>query len=136
MRTAILACAMLALLLSCTGNNGVIRVDQVLTGNDKRICIIENPRVRSEFLHAYQQALQDRGYAVNVVPAGSPLGVCPLSSKYVAYWSWDLVPYMSQAQIDVYRAGKPAGRAIFQANGHHSDMEERVQVLVRDLYKQ
>ena len=83
----------------------------------KQVCIIENPRVRADFLEAYRKALQDKGYQADVIPEGSSLGACPVTSKYVAYWAWDLVLYMTSAQLDVYRDGRPAGRALFR--GEH-----------------
>jgi ribosome modulation factor len=101
----------------------------------KEICIIENPRVRSSFLEAYRKALEDRGFTAAVVLPTSAVDVCPVTTKYVAYWRWDLVLYMAQAQLDVYKDGKPAGRAIFHARQSRLiSAEGKVRELVDQLF--
>ena len=81
----------------------------------KRICIIENARVKGDFLEPYRNALSARGYEVQVFPKTPPSSQCPLTTRYVAYWAWDLVMYLQYAELRVYRDGKPAGRAEFKA---------------------
>jgi len=84
----------------------------------RHICIVENPRVaQKEFLDAYRAALEAKGFATTVVQKNPQASVCPLTTRYVAYWNWDLVYYLSFAQLDVYREGKPVGRAIHNARG-------------------
>jgi hypothetical protein len=122
---------MLAALGGCASDR--LQVRPVALQDVKRICVIENPRVREEFLDLYRQALVARGYQVDVVPSVSPLGVCPVTSKYVAYWSWDVLPYMARAQIDVYRDGLPAGQGTIA--GKYSATEEKIRKLVHDLYR-
>lgn len=102
-----------------------------------RICIIENPRVRSDFLDAYKAALSSRGYEVEVVKETPQVSQCPLTTRYVAYWAWDMVLYMRQAELRVYRDGKPAGRAVFQArSSRFIDTEAKVKELVDQLLPQ
>ena len=125
--------AVAALLLSGCARNHVAPVSMLEV---KQVCIIENPRVRADFLEAYRKALQDKGYQADVIPEGSSLGACPVTSKYVAYWAWDLVLYMTSAQLDVYRDGRPAGRALFRARGSRLfTTDSKVRELVDHLYK-
>jgi hypothetical protein len=101
----------------------------------KRICVVENPRVKPEFLDAYRGALSARGYEAVVYKKTPPASQCPLTSRYVAYWSFrDLVYYMSHAELTVYRDGQPAGRALFNArSSRFIDMESTVANLVQQL---
>jgi hypothetical protein len=80
-----------------------------------RVCIIENPRVKFDFLGAYRRALEERGFQVEVHPETTRLSVCPVTSRYTANWRWDLVLYLAYAELRVYRDARPAGRAIFNA---------------------
>jgi|SRR4051794_31881694 hypothetical protein len=84
----------------------------------KRICIVENPRVvQKDFLDAYRAALEGKGFTVSVVQKNPQASVCPLTTRYVAYWKWDLLYYLSFAQLDVYSEGKEVGQAIHNARG-------------------
>lgn len=128
--------------LSCSAlvaggcSSGRSHVSPVSISSGSEICIIDNPRVRADFLQAYQQALVSRGYAAKVIQSTSSLGACPVTSKYVAYWQWDVVMYMSSAEISVYRDGRPAGRALFDARGSHfTSVEDKVREMVAQLYK-
>lgn len=110
-------------------------VSPVAKFETKRICVIENPRVRGDFLNAYRKALEHRGLQVQLFPETAQLDACPLTSKYVAFFWWDMVFYMRQAQIDVYSEGKPAGRASFDAQGSRFfSTEEKVKELVDRLF--
>jgi hypothetical protein len=101
----------------------------------KRICIIENTRVKNDFLEPYRSALLARGYEVEVFPKTPPSSQCPLTTRYVAYWSWDLVLYLQYAELRVYRDGKPAGRAEFRArSSRFIDTEATVKQLVDQLF--
>lgn len=84
----------------------------------RRICIVENPRVaHKDFLDAYRTALEGKGFTITVVQKNPQPSVCPLTTRYVAYWKWDVLYYLSFAQLDVYREGKPVGRAVHDARG-------------------
>lgn len=102
----------------------------------RRICIVENPRVRGkEFLDAYRKALEGRGFSVTVVQRNPQASHCPLTTRYVAYWRWDLVYYMTFAELTVYRDGKPVGRAVHNARGSRFiSTEDAVKGLVVRLF--
>lgn len=99
----------------------------------KRICVIENPRVKPEFLESYRTALADRGYDVQVLRKAPP-SECPLTSRYTANWAWDLVFYLSYVELRVYRDGEQVGRAEFRARGSRFiDEQSKVKELVDQL---
>ena len=124
-----------ALVLSGCASAPVVRVSPAVLHGATHVCIIENPRVKSQFLDTYRKVLAAKGYKTDVVPASSGLGVCPVTSKYVAYWNWNFVLYMMAVQLDVYKNGVPEGRATFQARGNTSmSEEEELKALVDKLF--
>lgn len=101
----------------------------------KRICIIENPRVKFDFLGAYRRALEERGFQVEVFPEPAPLSVCPVISRYTANWRWDLVLYLAYAELRVYNNQQPAGRAVFNArSSRFITTEGKIKELVDELF--
>jgi hypothetical protein len=105
------------------------------TGATKQICIVENPRVRQDFLDSYRAALQAKGFAVTVVPKNPQASTCPLYTRYVAHWAWDLVVYLRFAQLDIYREGKQVGQAIHDArSSRFIDTEAKIKELVNQLF--
>lgn len=108
---------------------------------DDKVCIIKNNAVRSGFLTAYREALEESGYSVKILPENTTLDTCKISSTYIAKWSWDLAIYMSYAKINVYENSKLIGSALYDSTsgggrifdkfGNGSTM---VKSLVKDLY--
>jgi hypothetical protein len=100
----------------------------------KRICLIENPRVKFDFLEAYRRALSSSGYEVQVYPKTPPASQCPLTTRYVAYWNWDIVLYLGYAELRVFRDGQPVGRAEFKAgSSRFTDAELPLKNLIDQL---
>ena len=108
-------------------------VSPVAKFEGKQICILENTRVRASFLAAYKKALEEKGYDARVPSETAQLSTCPITSKYVALWGWDLVPYMSHAEILVYNKAQPAGRAVYNGNKFIGE-EEKIKELVNQLF--
>ena len=105
-----------------------------------RICIVENPRVAvKEFVNTYQSALEQRGYKVEVIRdrKAYSLAMCPYLSEYTAFYAWDMVFYLSYAELTIYKDGKVAGSAVYRARSSRlvSD-EEAVTRLVKELLPQ
>ena len=106
----------------------------------QRVCIIEDPAVRETFLPEYQKALTEIGFTSEVLPAGTPLSQCEVTSTYLARWSWDLTIYMSYCELKVFRNGELAGEATYDARkgsgnlGKFIDSEPKIRELVRSLY--
>jgi hypothetical protein len=102
------------LLLGCSVKytaNPVTNIDRI----SKEVCIIEDTNISPDFLPAYRTALEKKGYVVRVLNPGSSITSCPLTSTYTGSWSWDMVMYMSYAEIVVYRSGIKAGDALYEA---------------------
>lgn len=122
------------LLSACAERQHLVRVSPVSMQEQRRVCIIENPAVKFDFLRLYQEGLQAAGFSPEMLPAGSPLAACPVTTKYVAYWSWDFRTFLQSAQLDVYRDGRPAGAAVFQAASSAVDAPAAVRDLTRQLF--
>jgi hypothetical protein len=128
----ILAGVVAAVLLAACASSQVAPVAKLET---KRICVIDNPKVRGDFITSYRKALEGRGFEIQMFPEGAAPNVCSLTSKYVAFFWWDMVFYMRQAEIDVYTDGKHAGRASFDAGmSRFFSTEEKVKELVDQLF--
>jgi hypothetical protein len=108
------------------------------------VCIIKDPDVKEGFLNEYVSTLERLGYQVRILPSDSELTACPITSTYMARWSWDWFwtagVYMSYAQIKVYRDGHEIGDATYDARGGDAnpdliiDAEPKIQELVTALF--
>lgn len=81
------------------------------------ICIQQNPKVQvSDFLTVVQRGLDRRGVSSQVyaeVPAS-----CEYKMTYVAYRTWDIVPYLSVADMEVWdRQQRRVGAAHYHLRG-------------------
>lgn len=138
MRT-IMSCAALLLTASCAIKENVVPVTFAPTAG-RSICIIEHPATRESFLDSYQNALRDRGFEPRVLPAGSALNSCPVTSTYLARWSWDFTIYMAYAELHVYHDGRQAGRAVYDSRlggfrlDKWVDADVKIRELVDELY--
>jgi hypothetical protein len=129
-------CAVLAAALAVgLGACATKQVSPVAMQDEKRICIVENPKVLHDFLGAYRRALEARGFQVDVIAPASELSACPVTTTYVGFWRWDLVLYLAHAELQVYKGGQPAGRAVYDAHGSRLGAEGKINDLVDDLFK-
>lgn len=76
-----------------------------LTVRPANICIEQNPKVLvTDFVSVVQRGLLDRGISSEVyaqVPAS-----CNYRLTYVAYRTWDIVPYLSSADLEIWDSEK------------------------------
>jgi hypothetical protein len=79
------------------------------------ICAIPAVGLRAGFNTTYQQLLSDKGFKVRQLAAGSKPDRCSLSTTYTGIWRWDLLLYMSYADIRVYEQGRQVGQAEYDA---------------------
>lgn len=79
------------------------------------LCVKESAGVREEFLQVLVPLLKARQVAVKVLPASAPNDACPFMMTYSATWHWDLVSYMREARIEIYRDGSLFANAHFLA---------------------
>lgn len=127
-------------LCGCAIKQQVQPVQAVPELKSKSLCIIEDAAVRKSFLDALVKTLQDRGFSVQVVNAGTTPVDCPTTISYTARWSWDLRIYMSYAKVSVSSGGKQVGEAVYDSRqgGLNLDKfinaEEKVKDLVDQLF--
>jgi hypothetical protein len=106
----------LTALCGCATTQRVTALEKTPTDE---VCIVENPAVRREFVMAYQRSLTQLGYRPRLLPPGSAVTDCPLTSTYVARWSWNGARadgynlYMGYAEIRVFADGAQAGEALY-----------------------
>lgn len=111
------------------------QVTRAALPDTKRLCIIENPRVKFDFLGAYRKALEERGFEVVVYPETRDVTACPVTTMYTAHWRWDLALYLAYAEMQVYSGGQRAGRAVFNArNSRFINAESTVKEMVDELF--
>lgn len=137
MKKKILIVLTILSLSACASRQTINPVNEQI---DNKICVIENPDVRHNFLRSYKQALSDKGFDVDQKPASSSTKVCDVSSTYSARWSWDLALYMIEAQIRIYKEGALVGEANYDSrmSGINPDKfinaDEKIRELVTKLF--
>lgn len=107
---------------------------------NKAVCIIEDPSVRSGFLEEFKKTLVGKGYSITMLPNGANRDACEVTTTYLARWSWDMAIYMSFAEIKVYKHGALSGEALYDSRSGGGrldkfvDGESKVRELVNQLF--
>ncbi len=103
-----------ALLDGCTS----VRVKPVGAENHiDHICIQNNPRVLVvDFVSVMQEGFQKYGITSQTFTEPAPRS-CLYTATYTALRSWDFAPYMTDAQIDILRDGRPIASANYHLKG-------------------
>ena len=114
-------CLCLSLVILLTGCAIEQRVERSESFAEKEICVIENPDVPASFLEAYERALLKRGYSVRRMASSSTLRACPITSTYTGNWSWDILLYMSYANLRLYKVGREIASVTYDSTqgGHN-----------------
>lgn len=108
----------------------------------RRVCIIDNSKIRQGFLETLKQAMVDKGYEVQVLEPPSSLSACPVTATYTANWRWsqlEKTTYLDYAEVKIYNNAKLVGEAIYgpRAGGFFTgtriNSEEKVRELVKNL---
>ena len=113
---------LLALLLLCGLLSGLgctsVRVQPVDRNLQPRhICIEHNPRVKVLDLEAVvQDTLQHQGVSSEIVEADAPAR-CEYILRYTALRSWDIAPYLSQAELSLWHYGRRIAHAEYHLKG-------------------
>ena len=113
------------LLLGCSIQQ---RIEPVSKRPDAPLCVVNNPGVRSGVLDSLLLTLSSRDVSYRLVHNRSAAQACDWALTYDARWSVDLGSYMSYAAIQVYRGGRPAGHAIYDARKGRGHPDKYVQV--------
>ena len=102
------------LIQGCTS----IHVKPVLsTANIQHVCIVNNPRVAvSDFISVLRDGFNRHGIATTVVEQ-SQAQACDVTLTYVAFRRWDFAPYLTRAELRLWRDGKQIGSADYRHKG-------------------
>ncbi|MEH6389676.1 MAG: Sbal_3080 family lipoprotein [Pseudomonas profundi] len=112
-------------LLGCSIQQQIEHVNKRLNAP---LCVVNNPGVRSGVLDSVLLTLSSREVNYRLVHNRSAAQACDWALTYDARWSVDLGSYMSSAAIQVYRGGRPAGHAIYDASNGRGHPDKYVQV--------
>jgi hypothetical protein len=108
------------LLILCAALGGCtsVRVKPVSADNRiDHICIQENPRVQvGDFVSVMQEGFQKHGITSQLFKENAP-AKCRYTSTYTARRTWDMAMYMTDAQIDILRDGRPIASANYHLKG-------------------
>ncbi|GIX21632.1 MAG: hypothetical protein KatS3mg121_0415 [Gammaproteobacteria bacterium] len=103
--------------------------------------MIENPKVKKNFLPVLESALNDKGVRFRVIGAGQDASECRWVLAYTAHWRWDLRLYMAYAEIVVKRDGLVQGRAVYDSTrgganpAKFINAEKKIRELVDQLFQ-
>ena len=135
--TNFIAILLVGALAGCAIHQNVRPVERF---EGKQVCVIENTAVKYNFLTAFKQSLESRGYTVKMLSASAALRECPVTVTYTANWRWDLAMYMAYAEIKVFNNGQPAGEAVYDSLKGGANMskfingENKISELVNQLF--
>lgn len=109
----------------------------------KKVCVIHNPLVAMKnFDQAVVNSFSKHGVQAIVYPTAKDASVCETTMNYTALRSWDLVPYMTYAELNLLKNDQPVSQAIFRlrANGGIApskwrSTESKINLLVDRLLK-
>jgi hypothetical protein len=103
----------MVVLSACTS----IKVDPVSSEyNVSHVCIERNPKVLvREFLPVVEGRMQYHGITTQVVDG--PLSSCEYRLTYTALRSWDFTPYLSHAELRLYKGYRQISYGEFHLNG-------------------
>lgn len=103
-----------ALLVGCTSID--VRPVAPNAGLD-HVCIVHNDEVLVEdFLSVLRDGFDRHGVATSIVQAAQADG-CETTLRYTAARGWDLVPYLDEAELRLWRNGRQIGAADYRHRG-------------------
>lgn len=123
----------------CSIKQEINPIDTRDTGT-KEVCIIKNTAVRTTFLEAYKNALENKQYKVIIKEDNYSAKNCNIISTYTANWRWDLALYLVYAELNVYKQDNLVGKAIYDSLHGDANMnkfinaQEKIKELVDKLY--
>lgn len=80
------------------------------------VCIHENPKVKvDDFVPVLEAAFSRYGISTERVATIAPH--CEYVLSYSARRSWDITPYLSQAELELSQWGRPIARADYHLRG-------------------
>lgn len=108
---------LIVLALLATGCTSV-NVRPIASGERlQNVCIVNNPKVIvSDFVPVLRDGFNRHDISTSVVDEAQSRS-CETTLTYTALRSWDLKPYLSHAELRLWRDGKQIGSADYHLNG-------------------
>lgn len=115
--SSILGALPIALLVSACTSIAVKPVSSSDAKNMRHVCIKNNPLVKvTDFIPVLEQGLA-RHQISSEVYAGLPPEHCQYTLQYTALRSWDITPYLSQAEISLHEGQRQIAKANYHLRG-------------------
>lgn len=129
---------LLTVTLILTGCSISQTIDPVNYNDIQKICIIENPKVRSGFLKSYKQSLDEKNISYSLINSETEDQNCEWTSTYNGRWSWDLAIYMSYAEIKIYKNNGLRGQAVYDSRraAYNANKFIKAEIKVKELVDQ
>ncbi|MGB3393310.1 MAG: Sbal_3080 family lipoprotein [Stenotrophomonas sp.] len=113
MKTRLLLVTVLLITSGCTS----INVKPIAATSLQQVCIVNNPKVIiDEFVPVLQDGFARHHIATQVVEQAQSQS-CEVTLTYTALRSWDFAPYLSHAELRLWRAGRQIGAADYHLRG-------------------
>ncbi|QSX78072.1 Sbal_3080 family lipoprotein [Agrilutibacter solisilvae] len=114
MKKFALAAMSIAALTACTA----VQVKPVTgVAELKKVCVVSNPKVIVEdFVDVVRDGFSRHSIATDVV-SSEAAGGCDVTLTYTALRSWDMAPYLSHAELRLWRGGMQIGYAEYHLRG-------------------
>ncbi|RUO55540.1 Sbal_3080 family lipoprotein [Pseudidiomarina homiensis] len=108
----------LALVFGLTGCTA-IDVSQISRAHKvEHVCIESNPKVIVDgFVDTVTQIFQQRGISTQIYNAGAQPNDCEVIMFYTARRSWDITPYLSYAELSLFKDNTQIGYAEYRLRG-------------------
>ena len=104
-----------ALLAGCT--SAEVRSADAGPHSIDHVCIKENPRVKvADFVYIMEDIFSEHGISSEVFD-GTPPNNCEYVVTYTTRRSWDVVPYLSYAEVKIRKDRRTVASAKYQHNG-------------------
>lgn len=133
--------SLITLLSSCTSID-VREIDA--SHNIKHLCIKDNPRVIVEdFISTVEDVFNEHSITTEIYHGKLPEH-CEYKLFYTALRSWDIAPYLSHAELRLYKGSERVGYAEYHHNGGSislalnkwASVESKMTPIVHDLLAQ
>lgn len=100
------------------GGPAAFRVDgnRVVGADGALFCIVTNQVNGNAYVDDFAASLRARNFEVKMLPPYSSVASCPMTATYVAQRQTYITPFLSAADITVFRNGERVGKAVFNAN--------------------
>jgi hypothetical protein len=133
MPSRLVCIAMLLSLVSCSGIKQDVHPVVFNDRTPREICMIDNEAVirNALFQDLYKAALSRKGLTVRVLPEGTAIDACPMTTTYTARWRGGFMVHIGFANLKVYVNGRLEGEALYDALRAGPDTSRFVQPEIR-----